>query len=235
MAIVPASRASASTGSALAGGVGERCARGSSCARCRSRSGAPSAASSSEAAQQLEVVRDRLAEADPGVEHDPLARDARAPRRSSRRSARNALTSSTTSLVARLARCIVRGSPSMCIRQQSAPLSATTLGHLGVGAQRAHVVDEARARLERRARDRGLGGVDRDLHARAAAAASPSITGQHPAQLLLAPAPARRPGRVDSPPTSRISAPSRDQLRRVRDRRVRVRNARRRRTSRASR
>ena len=56
----------------------------------------PELAQLAEPAQQLEVVLERLAEADPGIEPDPLLRDPAATAASSR-SARNALTSSTTS------------------------------------------------------------------------------------------------------------------------------------------
>jgi hypothetical protein len=63
--------------------------------------------------EQREVVVDRLREADPGVDLDALDR-----------SWRKTFTSSTTSSYTASA-CIVRGVPRMCIRQTSAPRSAT--------------------------------------------------------------------------------------------------------------
>ena len=76
-------------------------------------------------------------------------------------------------------------------------------GQLGISAERGHVVDELRAELDRTLRDRGLRRVDRDGN----------LTLQRvehrldPAELLSADTPSE-PGRVDSPPTSTIAAPS---------------------------
>ena len=78
-------------------------------------------------------------------------------------------------------------------------------GQLGVAAQRRDVVHQLGAELERAPRDLGLGGVDRDGHAREAARA--------PAPRGGAPRPARRPpSRVGSTPRrrrrSRLRRPS---------------------------
>ena len=80
----------------------------------------------------------------------------------------------------------------MCIRQQSAPDAATTLGHRRVAAQRGDVVDERRARRRAPRRHRRLGGVDRDLRPQPASR-RPSITGRTRAQLLGLGHRARRP------------------------------------------
>ena len=76
-------------------------------------------------------------------------------------------------------------------------------------AQARHVVDDAGARVEARGRDLGARRVDRD--AGAALGRVPHDL-EHARELLARPAPARRPGRVDSPPTSMMSAPSREEL-----------------------
>ena len=79
-------------------------------------------------------------------------------------------------------------------------------GQLGIAAQRGHVVDELGAGARARARaTSAFDGVDRDRHA---AGAARSITGTTRAQLLVERDARRRPGRVVSPPTSTIAAPS---------------------------
>ena len=77
------------------------------------------------------------------------------------------------------------------------------LGQLRVAAQRGDVVDELRAELERPPRDLRLRGVDRDGHA----PASCSSTGTTRRSSSSTETPSA-PGRVDSPPTSTIAAPS---------------------------
>ena len=92
------------------------------------------------------------------------------------------------------------------MRQQSRPRSATSAGHLRVEPERA----TRRSRSSRRRRARlghgRLGRVDRDARARRRPRAARS-----PARTRRAPRPrstGSAPGRVDSPPTSRMSAPS---------------------------
>ena len=74
------------------------------------------------------------------------------------------------------------------------------------GAERRDVVDEARAGVQRGARDLELGGVDRDR----GAARRPRRGPRSPGRRARAPRPrdGSAPGRVDSPPTSMIAAPS---------------------------
>ena len=76
-------------------------------------------------------------------------------------------------------------------------------GELGVAAQRRDVVDELRAQGERSAGDLGLRRVDRDRHL----AGECLEHGDDTAQFLVEATPSA-PGRVDSPPTSTIAAPS---------------------------
>ena len=84
--------------------------------------GRPSVGELAEAAEKLEVVLDGLAEADPRIEHHPLLLDPLADRERETL-CEERLDLGDNVLVARF-RCIVRGSPSMCMRQHSPPLSA---------------------------------------------------------------------------------------------------------------
>ena len=85
------------------------------------------------------------------------------------------------------------------------PALGAERGHLRVAAQGGDVVDDRRAGVERRRGDRRLRGVDRDRAPRRRPAP------RSPARPAAAPPPRRTasaPGRVDSPPTSRIAAPA---------------------------
>ena len=89
-------------------------------------------------------------------------------------------------------------------------------GELGLVAEGGDVVDVGGAGVDApRAATVELRRVDADL--RAARRAAPATTGNDAAQLLVDSPPARRRGRVDSPPTSRMSAPCAMQLRAVLD------------------
>ena len=107
---------------------------------------------------------ERLAEADAGIEPDPLLGDAGARRRTpaaprgtpSRRRPRRRSAGSS---------CIVRGSPSMCIRQQSTPASATRPASAGSKRKAdTSLTIDAPASIAA-ARDLDLRRVDRDARA----------------------------------------------------------------------
>ena len=72
-----------------------------------------------EAAEQREIVRERLAEAEARIDREPLPRRCR-PRGMRAMRSQESRTSATTSAYCG-ASCIVRGSPCMCIRQTAAP------------------------------------------------------------------------------------------------------------------
>ena len=135
--------------------------RGSACATCPARPAGPARRSGRGAASRSRLCSSVLPKPMPGSsstcssaharrdgEREPLLEEGAAPRRRRRRSAGRPASS-----------C---GSPSMCMRQTGQPASATTPRHLGVAAQRGHVVDDRGAGGERAARHLGLGGVDRD-------------------------------------------------------------------------
>ena len=162
-----------------------------------------------EPAHELEVVRDRLAEADAGVEADPLLGDAlrdreREPLLEERRDLGRDV------VVARLR----LHRPRLALHVHEAEVRAGVgddSRELGVAAQSRDVVDEDRAALERGPRDGRLRGVDRDREARRRA-------GREPARRAAAPPPRRRrPSRAAStrrrcrrsrlpPPTIRLAA-----------------------------
>ena len=78
-------------------------------------------------------------------------------------------------------------------------------GQRGVEAEGGYVVDDRRAGVERRPRDRGLRRVDGDPCVLRRRVAPPRAA---PAGAPRPRAPGSEPGRVDSPPMSRIAAPS---------------------------
>ena len=90
----------------------------------------PDGADSIEPAEQREVLRDGLAEADSRDRGTLDPRGCRQRRRPQSRSSRNAQTSPTTSSY-RGATCIVRGCPCMCMRQTYAPASEMTPARAG--------------------------------------------------------------------------------------------------------
>ena len=156
-----------------------------------------------QAAQELEVVLERLAEADARVDHDALLAHALADREL------DALLEEGADVVddvvvarvvlhrARLAEHVHQAAVAAAIGDEA--------GQLGLLAEGGHVVDEGGAGVDRGLGNRELGGVDADLHAGAAQGARRrGRRGAAPRR----PPPARRRGRVDSPPTSRMSAPS---------------------------
>ncbi len=117
-----------------------------------------------------------------------------------------------------------RERPRLCISTMAAPAAATTCPSSLVVLQAADVVDDRRAPGDGLARDGRLVGVDRHRHAGVRASAFDDR--QHATQAPRPAEPVRRPGRVDSPPTSRMSAPSRDHRQAVRHRARRRRSAR---------
>ena len=150
MAIVPAA-AQALGGSAAPARARDR-GRGSVLREVPITIGRPERGQLVEAAQQLEVVLDGLAEADPRVEQDPLAR--RCPRATANAQAllEERLDLVDDVVVARVVLHRARLAAACASGSSPRPPSATSAGHLRVGAQRADVVDERRAR--RRARPR---------------------------------------------------------------------------------
>ena len=99
------------------------------------------------------------------------------------RSSRNALTSETTSSY-RGSGCIVRGSPSMCIKQQSAPLPATTEAIAGSARSAVTSLTIVAPASSAAAATCALE-VSIEISACVPASRSPSITGSTRAQLLL--------------------------------------------------
>ena len=156
-----------------------------------------------EAAQQLEVVLDGLAEADPGIDPDPLLGDSRRDR------SFHPLGEERPDVVDDV---VVAGVvlhrarvPEHVHQDHFAAALGAEAGQVRIGPQGGYVVDPARAGVERRLGDRRLRGVDRD---RDADADQPVDTGRTRRRSSSAPT-ASAPGRVDSPPMSRTSAPSR--------------------------
>ena len=156
------------------------------------------------ARQQLEVLRRRLAEADARIDDDALRAPRPPPRPRRRARARKAPISPTTIVVVGLALHRPRRAAHVHQADAAAGCAATTSSAPG-RAQRADVVDDVGAEIQRGAHHLGLGGVDRDRRDR----------GGPPRAAPAAPAPARSrrstgsaPGRLDSPPRSSMSAPS---------------------------
>ena len=167
------------------------------------------------ARQQREVVRQRLAEADAGIERrcarasmpgasqrvDRARAGTPRPRRRRRRS--------------RARPASIAASPCMCIRQTPQRGCAATASSAPGARSAPDVVDDVGAQVERGAHHLGLVGVDRDRHAeRRPPRAAPAAR----APALRRSGTGSAPGRLDSPPMSRMSAPSREQLLAVRDR-----------------
>ena len=117
-----------------------------------------------ELAQRLDRLRRRLAEVGTRVEHQLLERHARGRPRARSARAETARRPSTTrpSSVGSSSFCL--GAARVCISTRPAPVSRAHVGKLRV-AQPADVVDDRRAGGDRRARDGGLVGVDRDQRA----------------------------------------------------------------------
>ncbi len=166
-------------------------------------------------------MRDGLAEADAGVEHHPLHLYARRHREA------QALLEERLHILdhivisrpthpalhrARLAEHVHQAAVHAAVGDHR--------DHLRVGAQRADVVDDLDAGSDRGARDRRLGGVDRDLHVELRRG-DPFEHRQHPAQLLVG------GHRLSARPCGLATdvedvSPLRDQLTRMRDRRPRI-------------
>ncbi len=127
------------------------------------RIGRPSAQQLVQAPEQGEVVRERLAEADPGVEHDPLLGDA------GRHGERQALVQERLDLVHHVPAvagfALHRAGLAEHVHQAALdPAGGHQPGHLGIRPQGADVVDDRGPGLDRGGRDRRLGGVDRQPH-----------------------------------------------------------------------
>ena len=99
---------------------------------------------------------------------------------------------------------MVRGSPCMCMRHT--PTLARAAHSRAPGARSArHVVDDAGARLHRGRHDLELAGIDGDGHIESGRDA---LDHRHHPRALGGGIDAEAPGRVDSPPTSMMAAPS---------------------------
>ena len=166
--------------------------------------GRPRSRSSPRRRSSSRLCSTRLAEADPGVDPDPLLVDPRGGRELDPLGEER-LDVVDDVVVARVVLHRPRV-PSMCMSTTSQPRSAQSAGELGVAAQRGDVVDDRRAGVERRLGDRRLRGVDRDRHA-----ARPRRAPRPPARPAPAP-PRRRPPRPRAASTRRrrrgSSAPS---------------------------
>ena len=157
-----------------------------------------------QAAQQLEVVLERLAEADPGVDHDALLAHALADREL------DALLEEGADVVddvvvarvvlhrARLAEHVHQAAVAAAIGHEA--------GELGLVAERGDVVDEGGAGVDAPPRPRSSFAVS-TLICDAGAAQRARRRGRRGAAPRRS-SPARHRGRVDSPPMSRMSAPS---------------------------
>ena len=157
------------------------------------------------AREQLEVVRRRLAEADAGVDDDALAR--RCPRARGRG---DALAQEGGDLgddvvVDRPRPASIAASPRMCIRQTPhAGCAATSSSAPGARSAR-DVVDDVGAEVERDAHHLDLGRCRPRPGSRARPPPrAPAGRGRARRRRLTGSA----PGRLDSPPMSRMSAPS---------------------------
>ena len=166
-------------------------------------SGRPSAAQLVEPAQQLEVVLDRLAEADPGVELDALLGHAlgdreRHPVLEERLHVGDDVVVARVVLHrARLAEHVHQAAVRAALRDQG--------GELRRGAKGGDVVDVGRAGVQGRPGHLELGRVDGDLRAEVARCASITGTTRRSSSSSET---GSAYGRVDSPPTSTMSAPS---------------------------
>ena len=107
--------------------------------------------------------------------------------------------------------------PRQCIATYGSPPSATTAAMSGSASPPHTSLTTTAPASSAAAATAGPHGVDADQRSGGREVAH---HGQHPARPPPRPAPARAPGRVDSPPTSTRSAPSREQLEPVRDRGV---------------
>ena len=153
--------------------------------------------------QQLEVVRERLAEADPRVEHDPPLVD---PVRDRELDAllQERLDLGDDVVVAR----VVLHRPRLAQHVHQAEVGAGPRdhgGHLRVATQGGDVVDERRARARARARPPRPWRCRSRSARRRPRRCRPSITGS--TRRSSSSSDRVAPGRVDSPPTSRIAAP----------------------------
>ena len=154
-----------------------------------------------QAPHQLDVVLDRLAEADAGIEAD------RAPRGiPGRHGEREPLLEKRLDLGHDVVVDRIRlHRPRLATHVHQADVGARVgdhAGQLGIAPQRRHVVDEHDAERERPPRHLCLRGVDRDRQSR-----EPFEHGHDATRAPRRPRPRPSPGRVDSPPTSTIAAP----------------------------
>ena len=155
--------------------------------------------------QQLEVVLEGLAEADSGVEPDPLLGDPGGDRRLGPLGEEGAdlvddvVVDGVALHRPRVAEHVHEDQAGAALGDQRADL--------GVGAQRGDVVDDRRPGPERRLGDRRFEvSIEIETPSAASASESPRTTGSVRRSSSAAPT-SSAPGRVDSPPTSRISAP----------------------------
>ena len=192
----------------------------------------PELAELAEPAQQLEVVLDGLAEADPGVEPDPLLGDP------GRERELDPLGEERPDVVddVVVARVLLHR-PRVALHVHQHDLAAA------LGAQRRQLgvarsaVTSLTIAAPASSAASATAAFEVSIETRGAVAAGEALDHRHdPPQLLVGAETSAAPGRVDSPPTSSMSAPSRDELAPVRDRALRRRGTgRRRRTSPGSR
>ena len=186
-----------------------RARRSSACGSAPTTSGQPSEWNSARPFISSRLWRDVLAEAEARIDQDSLARDRRPPRpprcapraRDRPRPAHRRSAGRPASSRARP--CGASARPARRRRRDH-------LRRAVVIGQRRHVVDHPRAGLDRCRHDVSLARVDRDR--RAAASELPDRPGRS-ARFRRLPRSSSRPGRVDSPPTSMIAAPSRGHVR----------------------
>ena len=173
-----------------------------------------------EAAQQLEVVRGGLAEADPGVEQDallgdPLRDGERQPLLQERLDLRDDVVIARFALHrARLAEHVHQAAVDAALRRRAPP---------SPGRARSAVTSLTSVAPASSA-TAATAAFEVSIESCVPAPASPATTGSTRA-ISSAAATGSAPGRVDSPPTSRMSAPLGGQLAAVRDRSLGVEEA----------
>ncbi len=120
------------------------------------RTGYPSAATRSSAAQEREVVLDRLPEADAGIDDDRVGRDRRPRRAASRARGEERRAPPRPRRGSAGRRCIVAGVPRMCISTTGTSASAHSGQHRRIEAPAPNVVHQVGAGVERGSGDRRL-------------------------------------------------------------------------------
>ena len=139
-----------------------------------------------EAAQQLEVVRDRLAEADPGIEQDPLLGRCRPRPATSSRSLQEGGDLRDDIAVARVALHRARRRPACASGSRSAPAWRPRAAISASPRSAVTSLTRRRAGVQRRARRPAPWRCRSTAAREQPPSRSPSITADHPAQLLVA-------------------------------------------------